>query len=76
MELQLENICRYFFRDVSRAWRSPESEYLADDVNVQMDLYGPQSVHCAYVYPSPRKIGEDKALNQTMVAYLESRVSG
>ena len=30
----------------------PESEYLADDVNVQMDLYGPHSrFYRAYVYP-------------------------
>ncbi|GIS02449.1 MAG: hypothetical protein CM15mP103_10000 [Gammaproteobacteria bacterium] len=51
----------------------PESEYLADDVNVQMDLYGPHSRFIAPMYiPSPRKIGEDKALNQTMVEYLKS----
>jgi hypothetical protein len=51
----------------------PESEYLADDVNVQMDLYGPHSRFIAPMYiPSPRKIGEDKALNQTMVDYLKS----
>jgi len=51
----------------------PESEYLADDVNVQMDLYGAHSRFIAPMYiPSPRKIGEDKALNQTMVEYLKS----
>lgn len=51
----------------------PESEDLADDVNVQMDLYGRHSRFIAPMYiPSPRKIGEDKALNQTMVDYLTS----
>ena len=51
----------------------PESEYLADDVTLQMDLYGPHSRFIAHVYtPSPRKIGEDKTPNQTMVEYLES----
>jgi phenylpropionate dioxygenase-like ring-hydroxylating dioxygenase large terminal subunit len=36
----------------------PESEYLADDVNVQMDLYGPHTRFIAPMYiPSPRKIG-------------------
>ena len=51
----------------------PESEYLADDVNLQMDLYGPHSRFIAHVYtPSPRKIGEDKTPNQTMVEYPES----
>jgi phenylpropionate dioxygenase-like ring-hydroxylating dioxygenase large terminal subunit len=56
----------------------PESEYLADDVNVQMDLYGPHSRFIAPMYiPSPRKIGEDKALNQTMDGIPEIRgVSG
>ena len=51
----------------------PESEYLADDVNVQMDLYGPHTRFIAPMYiPSPRKIGQDKALNETMVEYLKS----
>ena len=51
----------------------PESEYPADDVNVQTDLYGPHSLFIAPIYiPSPRKIGEDKMLNQTMVEYLKS----
>ena len=35
----------------------PESEYIADDVNVQMDIYGPHSRFIAPMYiPSPRKI--------------------
>ncbi len=51
----------------------PESEYIADDVNVQMDLYGPHSRFIAPMYiPSPRMIGEDKALNQIMIDYLAS----
>ena len=51
----------------------PESEYIADDVNVQMDIYGPHSRFIAPMYiPSPRKIGEDRALNQVMVDYLKS----
>ena len=51
----------------------PESEYIADDVNVQMDLYGPHSRFIAPMYiPSPRKIGDDKALNQIMIEYLQS----
>ena len=51
----------------------PESEYLADDVNVQMDLYGPHTRFIAPMYiPSPRKIGQDKALNETMIGYLKS----
>ena len=51
----------------------PESEYLADDVNVQMDLYGPHTRFIAPMYiPSPRKIDQDKALNETMIAYLKS----
>ena len=51
----------------------PESEYLADDVNVQMDLYGPHTRFIAPMYiPSPRKIAQDKALNETMIAYLKS----
>ena len=51
----------------------PESEYLADDVNVQMDLYGPHTRFIAPMYiPSPRKIGQDKALNETMIEYLKS----
>jgi len=51
----------------------PESEYVADDVNVQIDLYGPHSRFIAPMYiPSPRKIGSDKALNQTMIDYLKS----
>lgn len=51
----------------------PESEYVADDVNVQVDLYGAHSRFIAPMYvPSPRKIGQEKALNQTMVEYLKS----
>ena len=51
----------------------PESEYLADDVNVQMDLYGPHTRFIAPMYiPSPRKIGQDRALNETMIEYLKS----
>ena len=51
----------------------PESEYIADDVNVQMDLYGPHTRFIAPMYiPSPRKIANDKALNETMVDYLKS----
>ena len=51
----------------------PESEYLADDVNVQMDLYGPHTRFIAPMYiPSPRKIAQDKALNETMIEYLKS----
>ncbi len=51
----------------------PESEFVADDVNVQMDLYGPHSRFIAPMYiPSPRKIDDDKALNETMVDYLKS----
>ena len=51
----------------------PESEHIADDVNVQVDLYGAHSRFIAPMYiPSPRKIGPDKALNQTMVEYLQS----
>jgi phenylpropionate dioxygenase-like ring-hydroxylating dioxygenase large terminal subunit len=39
----------------------PESEYLADDVNVQMDLYGPHTRFIAPMYiPSPRKIGRTR----------------
>ena len=39
----------------------PESEYLADDVNVQMDLYGPHSRFIAPIYiPSPRKLAVTK----------------
>ncbi len=51
----------------------PESEFIADDVNVQMDVYGPHSRFIAPMYiPSPRKIGPDKALNEIMVDYLKS----
>ena len=51
----------------------PESEYIADDVNVQMDLYGPHTRFIAPMYiSSPRKIGDDKALSETMVDYLKS----
>ena len=51
----------------------PESEFIADDVNVQMDLYGPHTRFIAPMYiPSPRHIGEDKALNPVMVDYLAS----
>jgi phenylpropionate dioxygenase-like ring-hydroxylating dioxygenase large terminal subunit len=51
----------------------PESEYIADDINVQMDLYGPHSRLIAPMYlPSPRRIGPDKALNDIMIAYLKS----
>ncbi|MFK7916353.1 MAG: aromatic ring-hydroxylating dioxygenase subunit alpha [Pseudomonadales bacterium] len=51
----------------------PESEDIADDVNVQMDLYGPHSRFIAPMYiPSPRKIDPDKSLNPTMVDYLNS----
>jgi len=51
----------------------PESEFVADDVNVQIDLYGPHSRFIAPMYiPSPRKIGEDKALNDVMIDYLNS----
>ena len=51
----------------------PESEYVADDVNVQVDLYGPHTRFIAPMYiPSPRKIGEDKALNEIMIGYLQS----
>ena len=51
----------------------PESEFIADDVNVQMDIYGPHSRFIAPMYiPSPRKIGPDKALNEVMTDYLLS----
>ncbi|MDH3642783.1 MAG: aromatic ring-hydroxylating dioxygenase subunit alpha [Gammaproteobacteria bacterium] len=51
----------------------PESEFVADDVNVQMDLYGRHTRFIAPMYiPSPRKIGDDKALNDTMIDYLKS----
>ena len=51
----------------------PESEYVADDVNVQVDLYGPHTRFIAPMYiPSPRKIGKDKALNEIMIGYLQS----
>jgi phenylpropionate dioxygenase-like ring-hydroxylating dioxygenase large terminal subunit len=51
----------------------PESEFVADDVNVQMDLYGRHSRFIAPMYiPSPRKIGSDKALNEIMIEYLKS----
>lgn len=51
----------------------PESEYLADDVNVQIDLYGPHSRFIAPMYiPSPRKIGPDKSLNDILTEYLKS----
>lgn len=51
----------------------PESEFLADDVNVQMDLYGAHTRFIAPMYiPSPRKIGPDKALNPIMIDYLKS----
>ena len=51
----------------------PESEYVADDVNVQMDLYGPHTRFIAPMYiPSPRKIDDDKAVNETMADYLKS----
>lgn len=51
----------------------PESEFVADDVNVQMDLYGRHSRFIAPMYiPSPRKIGADKALNTVLVDYLKS----
>ena len=51
----------------------PESEFLADDVNVQMDLYGPHSRFIAPMYiPSPREIGPDKALNDVLIEYLTS----
>lgn len=51
----------------------PESEFLADDVNVQMDLYGPHSRFIAPMYiPSPREIGPDKALNKVLIEYLTS----
>ena len=51
----------------------PESEYVADDVNVQMDIYGPHSRFIAPMYiPSPRRIDEDKALNEIMTDYLKS----
>lgn len=51
----------------------PESEFIADDVNVQMDLYGPHSRFIAPMYiPSPRKIGADKAVNDVMLDYLKS----
>ena len=33
----------------------PESEYIADDVNVQMDIYGRHSRFIAYVYPESEK---------------------
>lgn len=51
----------------------PEAEYLADDVNVQIDLYGPHSRFIAPMYiPSPRKIGPDKSLNDILTEYLKS----
>lgn len=51
----------------------PESEFIADDVNVQMDIYGMHSRFIAPMYiPSPRKIDEDKAMNEVMTGYLES----
>ena len=51
----------------------PESEYIADDVNVQMDIYGPHSRFIAPMYiPSPRKIGPDKEMNGIMTEYLMS----
>lgn len=51
----------------------PESEFVADDVNVQIDLYGPHSRFIAPMYiPSPRKIGKDQALNDVMIDYLKS----
>ena len=51
----------------------PESEFIADDINVQMDLYGPHSRFIAPMYiPSPRVIGPDKGLNDVMIEYLKS----
>ena len=51
----------------------PESEYIADDVNVQMDLYGRHSRFISPMYiPSPRHIGDDKAINDIMADYLKS----
>ena len=51
----------------------PESEYIADDVNVQMDIYGRHSRFIAPMYiPSPRKIDETKSLNEVMIDYLKS----
>ncbi len=51
----------------------PESEFLADDVSVQMDLYGPHSRFIAPMYiPSPREIGPDKALNDVLIECLTS----
>lgn len=51
----------------------PESEFIADDVNVQMDVYGPHSRFISPMYiPSPRKIGQDKAINDIMADYLKS----
>ena len=42
-------------------------------MNVKMDLYGPHTRFIAPMYiPSPRKIGQDKALNETMIGYLTS----
>lgn len=51
----------------------PESENIADDINVQVDIYGRHSRFISPMYvPSPRKIGPDKALNEVMSAYLAS----
>lgn len=51
----------------------PESEYIADDVNVQMDIYGRHSRFIAPMYiPSPRKIDKTRALNEVMTDYLKS----
>ena len=51
----------------------PESEFIADDVNVQMDVYGRHSRFIAPMYiPSPRKIDETKSLNEVMNDYLKS----
>jgi phenylpropionate dioxygenase-like ring-hydroxylating dioxygenase large terminal subunit len=51
----------------------PESEDIADDVNVQMDVYGPHSRFIAPMYiPSPRKLDQDNPLNETLAGYLES----
>jgi phenylpropionate dioxygenase-like ring-hydroxylating dioxygenase large terminal subunit len=51
----------------------PEAEYVSDDINVQIDLYGPHTRFIAPMYiPSPRRIDADKALNEIMIAYLKS----
>lgn len=51
----------------------PEAEYVADDIDVQMDLYGRHSRFISPMYiPSPRRIGPDKGLNDIMKAYLNS----